>query len=785
MTSAASLSDALGDRYTIERELGRGGMATVYLARDLKHARDVAIKVLRPELGAVLGAERFLAEIKVTANLRHPNLLPLFDSGEADGLLFYVMPCIEGPTLRARLKAEPQLPVDEVIRIVGLLAGALDYAHAAGVVHRDLKPENILLQAGQPMIADFGIALAVVEAGGDRITQTGLSLGTPLYMSPEQASGERAVDARSDQYALGAITYEMLTGEPPHTGATAQVIIARLMTEAARPVRNARPGVQASVDAAVLRALSKSPADRFASGGEFVRAMSAQAMPVAVTSPVATTVAPVHTRSPSAPVIALVLGVLVIGFVGALVMRGRANGMKAATVENTTSTDRSIAVLPLANLSGDKADDYFGIGVAEEITRALTQTGVKVIGRVSAGALQARGLDERAIAKELGVASLLTGSIQRAAGQVRINVSLTSAADGAVRWTEKYDRPITNVFAVQDEIAKAVATKLLGTLGAGATRARIETADPEAYALFLQGQVLFNRRGGAAMLQAASLFARAAARDTTFARAHAMRALVQTSLSYYTDLSADSAQRLVEVSARRALALDPNSAEAYTALAHGSFTMSRNREADSLYRRSLALDSTVATTWGWYGQLAGRLGDDAAYRARVMRARALEPASLIARTWESDVLQRERRYAEADSQIQQTIALDSTFANGWRNWALILGSGGRFDEASALLERHRVDDELLAYLYARAGKLAKARAMLAVAPRRSDGKPRNLGMRAAVHEALGDHEAALELLERAAATHDQSLVQSTRLVAYDVFRKDPRGAAILAKIEAW
>ena len=268
----ARLSAALGDRYRIERELGAGGMATVYLAHDLKHERQVAIKVLKPELGAVLGAERFLAEIKVTANLQHPNLLPLFDSGEADGLLYYVMPYIEGETLRGRLRREQQLPVDETIRMVALMANALDFAHARGVVHRDLKPENILLQAGQPIIADFGIALAVSNAGGERITQTGLSLGTPHYMSPEQAAGDRAVDARTDQYALAALTYEMLTGEPPHTGATAQVIIARLMTETPRSITSARPAVAQGVDAAVQRALSKTPADRFATCADFARA---------------------------------------------------------------------------------------------------------------------------------------------------------------------------------------------------------------------------------------------------------------------------------------------------------------------------------------------------------------------------------------------------------------------------------------------------------------------------------------------------------------------------------
>lgn len=271
----AAFTQALADRYVIERELGRGGMATVFLARDVKHDRRVAIKVLEPELGAVLGHERFQAEIKVTATLQHPNLLPLFDSGEAAGQLFYVMPYVQGETLRARLERERQLPVDEALRIITAIAGALDYAHGHGVIHRDLKPENILLQSGQPMVADFGIALAVSNAGGARVTQTGLSLGTPQYMSPEQATGERQLDARSDQYSLAAVAYELLAGEPPHTGGTAQIILARLMTEAPRPVHATRSSVPAHVSAAIAKALSKAPADRFSSTRAFADALAA------------------------------------------------------------------------------------------------------------------------------------------------------------------------------------------------------------------------------------------------------------------------------------------------------------------------------------------------------------------------------------------------------------------------------------------------------------------------------------------------------------------------------
>jgi serine/threonine-protein kinase len=277
MDAHGQLSAALNGQYVIEREIGAGGMATVYLARDVRHERNVALKVLNPELGAVLGVERFLAEIKVTANLQHPNLLPLFDSGEAGGLLWYTMPHVDGESLRAKLTREKQIPVEEAVHIAIAVAGALEYAHSHGVIHRDLKPENILLQAGEPVVADFGIALAVSRAGGTRVTQTGLSLGTPQYMSPEQATGDRVIDGRSDIYSLAAVTYEMLTGEPPHAGATAQAIIAKLMTEEARPVTTLRRSVPAHIDVALARALQKLPADRFGSAREFSKALARRA----------------------------------------------------------------------------------------------------------------------------------------------------------------------------------------------------------------------------------------------------------------------------------------------------------------------------------------------------------------------------------------------------------------------------------------------------------------------------------------------------------------------------
>src|SRR5213595_3360007 len=268
------LGAALAEHYAIERQIGAGGMATVYLARDLKHDRAVALKVLRPELAAVLGIERFLSEIRVTAHLQHPHILPLFDSGQAGGLIYYVMPYVEGESLRHRLEREKQLPIEEAVRLASGIASALDYAHRHGVIHRDIMPENILFQDGEAVVADFGIALALSAAAGSRLTETGLSLGTPQYMSPEQATGDRLIDSRSDIYSLGAVLYEMLAGEPPHTGPTVQSVIAKLLTERPTRIRTVRDTVPEGIDAAVAKALAKVPADRFGGAAEFAAALA-------------------------------------------------------------------------------------------------------------------------------------------------------------------------------------------------------------------------------------------------------------------------------------------------------------------------------------------------------------------------------------------------------------------------------------------------------------------------------------------------------------------------------
>jgi hypothetical protein len=340
-TVQLSLNRSLADRYELSRELGQGGMATVYLARDLRHDRQVALKVLHPDLAATIGADRFLSEIKTTANLQHPHILPLHDSGVADGYLFYVMPYVSGETLRSRLEREQQLPVTEAVRIAAEVADALGYAHKRGIVHRDIKPENILLQDGHAVVADFGIALAVQQAGGQRLTQTGLSLGTPQYMAPEQAMGDRHVDARADVYALGVVLYEMLAGEPPFTGPSAQAIVAKVITEAPRPLRTLRPTVSIAVESAVMTALQKLPADRQSNGVEFGDALARPVTPDSARP----------TRSGLSPV-ALAIAAVAFLAVGVLTTLGVTRGKPSAIVTYIPKTFNTQAIFT-ARLAAD------------------------------------------------------------------------------------------------------------------------------------------------------------------------------------------------------------------------------------------------------------------------------------------------------------------------------------------------------------------------------------------------------------------------------------------------
>jgi len=779
------LTAALADRYRIERELGGGGMSRVFVATEKALGREVVIKVLAEELTTGVSAERFTREIATAARLQQANIVPMLTAGDAGGLAYYTMPFVRGESLRARMASGALPGMAERISILRDVARALAYAHGEGVIHRDIKPENVLLSHGTAMVTDFGIAKAISasrtqDGGAATLTQAGGTIGTPAYMAPEQSVGD-AVDHRTDLYAWGVMAYELLSGAHPFARhVTPQNLITAHLTEAPAAFK-AGDAVPPELAALVMRCLEKDPAHRPASAALVLAGLDV------ATTPVPSRETPAARAPRRKMTVALIVAGLIVGTLGVWALRQRGT---SPTV--LPEVEQSLAVLPLANLSGDKADDYFGIGLAEEITRAVAKNGVRVIGRVSAGALQAKGLDERAIARELGVSSLLTGTVQRSEGQVRINVTLVSASDGAVRWTEKYDRPLTNVFAVQDEIARTVATTLLGSLGgrpAGATRA--ETADPEAHALFLQGLVLFNRRGARPLQQAIALFERAAARDPRYARAQASLAMALAVLPAYVQDSTTPLVISAVIAAQRAIAIDSTIPESYTALGYGYTLLGELDRADESFRRAVALDSTVATAWGWYGLLANRLGDYRAAHARVARARALEPASLIARLWEAQVLEAERRFAASDSVASATMAMDSTFMLAWVLKANVLLGMGRIEQAITLLERQvatlpagRPERELgmLAYAYARAGRTGESRAMLDAIRSESGGRLPATGVIAATLDELGDHEAAVALLREAIARHDVWLVQFPGTARYDKLRKDPRVAAMLARL---
>jgi serine/threonine protein kinase len=405
----APLRAALADRYTIGRELGHGGMGIVLLAQDGKHHRQVAIKVLKPDLAAALGRERFLREIATAAGLNHPHILPLHDSGEAAGFLYYVIPYIEGESLRERLARERQLAIQDALQIAREVADALQYAHAHNVLHRDIKPENILLSAGHALVTDFGIARTITAGGGGQLTEVGSLVGTPAYMSPEQVDGSPHIDGRADLYSLGCVLFEMLVGEPAFKGSTLTAVIANKLSATVPSPRVSRESVPEAVDAAVRKAMASLPADRFATAAQFAEALG--------------------TPGPGEPAPAAV-------------------------------PDRSIAVLPFTNQSSDPETEYFSDGIAEEIINALAQLpGLHVAARTSSFAFKGKGLDIAEIGARLKVATVLDGSVRKAGNRVRITAQLVSVSDGYHLWSERYDSELDDVFAIQDHIAQAIASR--------------------------------------------------------------------------------------------------------------------------------------------------------------------------------------------------------------------------------------------------------------------------------------------------------------------------------------
>jgi serine/threonine protein kinase/Tfp pilus assembly protein PilF len=730
------LREAVADRYRIEEEIGRGGMAAVYLAEDLKHGRKVAIKVLIPGTGQAYEPQRFLREIRIAARLSHPQILPVHDSGECDGLLYFVMPYAGCETLRDRLTREGSLPIDAALRITRAVALALGYAHRLNVIHRDIKPENILLQEGEPVVADFGVATAISAAGGDNvyITDRGFAVGTPAYMSPEQASGERDLDGRSDLYSLACVLFEMLSGQPPFSGSSARATMARHAIEPAPSIRTLRPTVPLAVEQALQRALAKAPEDRFATMAEFCEAL----------------VTPVPYVAPS-----------------------------------SGERSRAIAVLPFVNSSPDPDNEYFSDGITDELITALSKVeGLQVASRTSVFAFKNVREDVRTLGARLNVSTVLEGTVRKAGNRIRITVQLTSAADGRSLWSERYDREIEDVFAIQDEIAQTIVrtlrATLLGDLG-DLTPVRY-TENVRAYNLYLKGRFWWNRRTQADIAQGIRYFEQAIAEDPGYALAYTGLAD-----SYALDLDYRGAPVIegmerAKAEARKAIALDETLAEAHTSLGWVTFIYDWDwAGAEREFSRAIQLNPRYATARQWHAWLLVAMGRFEEAMAEGRAAIDLDPGSVSIRRslgW----LQYYARQAEpALDNLRRALAMNPTAEETHRLLGLVYLQQGLYDEAGGAFKEALAnsDDGALAlaglgHVAIRRGRTDEARAVLDQLHQRARARYVSPVAFTGLYVGLGETDAAFDWLEKAYADRRGWMAYLKIEPLLDPLRDDPR-----------
>jgi len=777
---ADRLIAALADRYRIERELGAGGMATVYLTRDLKHDRKVALKVLRPELAELLGTDRFLREIRTTANLRHPHILPLYDSGEADGFLFYVMPFAEGETLRDRLDREAQLPVDEALRIVTEVAEALDYAHGRDVIHRDIKPENILIEGGHAVVADFGIAKAISAAGGQTLTQTGVAIGTPQYMSPEQAAGEKDVDGRSDLYSLACMLYEMLAGQPPFTGPTVESVVHQHLVAEPRAVTDIRPAVPAEIASVLQRALAKNPPDRFQSVVRFADALRTGAL--------GTQSAPATPRTGrSLPqfglIAATVIAVAVLFWVGA---RALTRGARAGSYER-------LAVLPLDNETGDSSEAFFADGMTRELIGVLTDAGVRVLGHRAVAVYHGSTIPLSRIAEDLRVDAVVTGAVLQAGDVVQVAAELIDPQTNETLWARTFSRPAPEVVTLQHDVALEIARGIRARLSPDQERAlgAASPVAPRAYTQYLLGQEQVNLRTPESIRRGIGYLHRSLALDSTFAPAWATLALANAIGAFYSAIPPDSGRSETERATDRALAIDSTLGDALIARGTMRWVIDWDfaAAAEDLRRGMARNPTTLAQEFYSYFPWAMGQSDEAIRVGRLVVD--LEPTTA---QWHSDLawdLWSAGDSAAARTSALRAIDLDSTFAEPYWILTLLDADGGDIAAArrwGALYERMQGDPlvatTLEGYVMARGGDTAGANR----ARRRLESESAFAGV-ALVSAALGDTDAMYASFERAIDARDPSAVWYLNAQpALRRWRHEPRYQALLTRMgmpEEW
>ena len=724
-------------------------MAVVFRAQDLKHQRPVAIKVLKPELTSALWAQRFLREIQIASRLQHPHILPLYDSGQAGDLLYYVMPYVAGESLRARLLREGTFPIPQALRLAREVAGGLGYAHEQGVVHRDIKPENILLSSDHALICDFGIARALSLAGADSLTEPGLAIGTASYMSPEQSMGRADIDARSDIYSLGCLVFEMLAGKPPFRGATKIAVMFQHTSDAPPSLRRFRSEIPVSVEAAVTRALAKVPEHRFATAAQFAAQLD-------LASPAPSGSDTVVTAPSGAPA--------------------------------------RIVVLPFANLGPGPETEYLSDGISEELIQTLAHIdGLRVVARTSAFAFKGKREDVRAIGERLQVNLILDGSVRLMGDRVRVSAQLVAAADGYELWSGQYERPAGDAFAIEDEIARTIAEVLRSHLpaGGGYQPTRASRCDPIAHELYLKGRYHWNRRTETGLERSIEYFRQAIDRAPADVASHAALADSYLLLGIYGAAPPGDVMPKARESAERALAVNPKSAEALTAMGcvRALYEWDWVRaEADLRLAVELKPDYPTAHQWRAMHLLIP-LGRFEEARAALASARELDPLSPAILTSLAVASFFGRDYARAVRELQDVLDLDPGFGAAhyflgqchlWR---------GAPEFACAVLERAasltgRTVETLagLAYALGVSGRRAEAEAILEDLMRRSVQGYVSPARIAQIHLALGDQSLALDWLERALDQRSVDVVWVGVHPMFDQVREEKRFAAALEKI---